>query len=78
MAFFKTEIVISLMEDSQRAFQRYKKESTKTLFNHRAEYEESKLNMAELLDAYNLFEQAVVIDGVDPLTQRIPAEKFLK
>ncbi|XP_049817054.1 coiled-coil domain-containing protein 113 isoform X2 [Aethina tumida] len=53
--------------------------ATSDSFGHRrAEYEESKLNMAELLDAYNLFEQAVVIDGVDPLTQRIPAEKFLK
>lgn len=44
----------------------------------KAELEEIGIRQNEINDAIKSFENTVVIEGLDALTGRIPAEKFIK
>lgn len=43
----------------------------------KAQTEEIDIRTVETREAREQFEKTVVIEGVDPITQRIPAEKFI-
>lgn len=43
-----------------------------------AEIENIRICQAEVDDATALFEQQVVVEGTDPITNKVPAEKFIK
>ncbi|KAK5647284.1 hypothetical protein RI129_002176 [Pyrocoelia pectoralis] len=66
------------MEDMQTDLAEFIKQSHRMKCNLKAKLEELNIQEIEVKDARNVFEQSVVIDGVDPLTQRIPAEKFIR
>lgn len=66
------------MEELQKNLNKFYKDSHKRKCILKAELEEVGIEIAETLEASNQFEQTVVIEGVDPLTQRIPAEKFIR
>lgn len=65
-------------EQIQIALDDFIKRSHRTKSNLRAELEEFSIRSSELIDSITWFENSVVIGGVDKLTQRIPAEKFLR
>ncbi|XP_017770163.1 PREDICTED: coiled-coil domain-containing protein 113 [Nicrophorus vespilloides] len=61
----------------QIALDTFIEKAKRTKFKYKAEIEESTIRGEEIKDARELFEQSIVIDAVDPITQRIPAEKFV-
>lgn len=65
-------------EEIQIALDDFIKKSHRAKSNLKAELEEFGTRGQELLDSRQAFENTVVIGGVDKLTQRIPAEKFLR
>lgn len=44
----------------------------------RCQLEELALQLAEIKEARDIFEQSICRDGVDPITGRIPAEKYVR
>lgn len=44
----------------------------------RAQLEELALQLAEIKEARDIFEQTICREGIDPITGRIPAEKFIR
>lgn len=46
--------------------------------NLRAQLEELALQLAEVKEARDIFEQTICREGIDPITGRIPAEKFVR
>lgn len=65
-------------EEIQIALDDFIKKSHRAKSNLKAELEEFGTRGQELIDSREAFESTVVIGGVDKLTQRIPAEKFLR
>ncbi|XP_030766217.1 coiled-coil domain-containing protein 113-like [Sitophilus oryzae] len=74
----KTEMVMRSMEDIQAELERFLKRCHVTKRNLKAELEEFSIREAEIKEATDIFEYNIVIQGVDKLTQRIPAEKFVR
>ncbi|KAF2879559.1 hypothetical protein ILUMI_26608 [Ignelater luminosus] len=66
------------MEEMQIALEKFIKRSHRIKCNLKAELEEIGIRESEVTEARDIFEQKIVIEGVDSLTQRIPAEKFLR
>lgn len=71
-------MVMKEMEELQKGLNKFYKDSHKKKCILKAELEEVGIELSETADDLNQFEQTVVIEGVDPLTQRIPAEKFIR
>lgn len=65
-------------EQIQVALDDFIKKSHRTKSNMKAELEEFGTRGTDLMISRQLFEKSVVIEGIDKLTQRIPAEKFLR
>lgn len=65
-------------EEIQVALDKFIKKSHRAKCNLKAELEEFEIRKTELTDSRDLFENTIVVGGVDPLTQRIPAEKFVR
>lgn len=65
-------------EHIQIALNDFVKKSHRMKCNLKAELEEFSVRGSELMESRTWFENSVVIGGVDKLTQRIPAEKFLR
>lgn len=65
-------------EEIQTALEKFIKKSHRNKCNLKAEIEEFNIRDAELKESRDIFEQTIVIEGVDKLTQRIPAEKFIR
>ncbi|XP_044745928.1 coiled-coil domain-containing protein 113-like [Coccinella septempunctata] len=74
----KSDMIMKEMEEVQKNLNKFYKDSHRRKCALKAELEEVGIEIAETLEALNQFEQTVVIEGVDPLTQRIPAEKFVR
>lgn len=74
----KSDMVMKEMEELQKGLNKFYKDSHKKKCILKAELEEVGIELSETADDLNQFEQTVVIEGVDPLTQRIPAEKFIR
>lgn len=74
----RTDLALKELENIQSALAEFLKQSHRTKCNLKAKLEELNIQQTEVKDARNIFEQSVVVEGVDPLTQRIPAEKFIR
>lgn len=74
----KTDLVLREIDDIQITYDNFIKKSKRTKFNLRAEMEELGIRSTEVDTAFKMFEQAVVIDSVNKITQKIPAEKFVR
>ncbi|KAK9886694.1 hypothetical protein WA026_017612 [Henosepilachna vigintioctopunctata] len=72
----KSDMAMRELEELQKSLKKFHKDTHRRKCNLKAELEELSLEIAEYNDALDNFEQTVVIEGMDPLTQRIPAEKF--
>ncbi|CAH2001719.1 unnamed protein product [Acanthoscelides obtectus] len=73
----KTEMVVRAFEDRQAAMAAFKKKAHATRRRLKCELEEFNQREDDITDSMAAFEYNIVAQGVDPLTQRIPAEKFL-
>lgn len=65
-------------EETQIALDKFVKLSHRAKCNLKAELEEFNTREIELNEAREMFENVVVVEGVDKITQRIPAEKFIR
>lgn len=65
-------------EEIQTALEKFVKKSHRIKWNFKAEIEEYGIRDDELHESRDIFEQTIVTEGVDKLTQRIPAEKFIR
>lgn len=74
----KTDMVMRAMEDTQSKLETFLKKSHVTRRNLKSELQEFSIREAEIKEATDIFEYNVVVQGVDKLTQRIPAEKFIR
>ncbi|KAF7265289.1 hypothetical protein GWI33_021281 [Rhynchophorus ferrugineus] len=74
----KTDMVMRAMEENQSNLETFLKKSHATKRNLKSEIDEFAIREAEIKEAIDIFEHNVVIQGVDKLTQRIPAEKFVR
>ncbi|KAB0805016.1 hypothetical protein PPYR_01986 [Photinus pyralis] len=74
----RTDLALKELENIQTSLTVFLKQSHRTKCNLKAKLEELNIQQSEVEDARNIFQQTVVVEGVDPLTQRIPAEKFIR
>lgn len=74
----KTDLVMRETEEIQVALEKFIKRSHRTKCNLKAEIEEFNVRESEIKESAETFEQTIVIEGVEKLTSRIPAEKFLR
>ncbi|KAJ8941848.1 hypothetical protein NQ318_005131 [Aromia moschata] len=75
---YKTDMVVRAMEDAQTSLVDFKLTAKKIRGKLNAELEEFALRESDIKEARDIFETSVVTLGFDPLTQRIPAEKFIR
>ncbi|XP_050302032.1 coiled-coil domain-containing protein 113 [Anthonomus grandis grandis] len=74
----KTDMVMRAMEENQSRLEAFMKKCHIIKRNLKAELEEFSIREAEIKEATDIFEFNVVTQGLDKLTQRIPAEKFIR
>lgn len=74
----KTDMLMRAMEDTQSKLETFLKKSHVTRRNLKSELQEFSIRELEIKEATDIFEYNVVVQGVDKLTQRIPAEKFIR
>ncbi|KAL1516677.1 hypothetical protein ABEB36_000558 [Hypothenemus hampei] len=74
----KTEMVMKAMEESQASMEKFLKKCHVIKRNLKSELQEFAIRESEIKDATDIFQYSVVTQGVDKLTQRIPAEKFIR
>lgn len=66
------------IEEMRKSLSELEVHAAKTRTNLRAQMEEIELRIREANEAKTELEENVVKNGVDPLTGRIPAEKFVR
>lgn len=71
-------MVLRSVEDLQITLETFINKSHKRKMDLKAKIEEIGIRLGEVREARDLFEQNVVVEGADPITQRIAAEKFIK
>lgn len=74
----KIDMVVKATEETQAKLESFVKKSHKTRRRLRAELEEFSIRESDIREARDIFEFNIVTQGVDKLTQRIPAEKFIR
>ncbi|KAG5867069.1 hypothetical protein JTB14_032281 [Gonioctena quinquepunctata] len=74
----KNDMVLKATEEIQASLEKFVKKSQRAKRNLKAEMEEFNIRESDITEARNIFEFSVCTQAVDPLTQRIPAEKFIK
>ncbi|KAK9717779.1 protein of unknown function (DUF4201) [Popillia japonica] len=74
----KTDFVLREIEEMQTSLMKFIGISHRKKSNLQAEIEESNIRAQEVDDSRNDFEQTIVIEAVEKLTQKIPAEKFVR
>lgn len=74
----RTELVFRELEEMQISFQLFQKRSAAQNNHLDAEIEEMNIRSGEIEDGRKVFEENIIVGGVDALTQRIPAEKFIR
>ncbi|KAF5281805.1 hypothetical protein FQA39_LY05019 [Lamprigera yunnana] len=72
------ELAMREMEDMQIEANEFIEISYRIKCNLKAKLEELRIRETEVSDCRDIFEQTIVIEGIDALTGRIPAEKFLR
>ncbi|CAH1114050.1 unnamed protein product [Psylliodes chrysocephalus] len=74
----KTDMVTRTLEQAQAAHDDFIKKALRTKRNLKSELEEFVIRETDLKYARNQFEYNIVINGVEKLTGKIPAEKWLR
>ncbi|KAK4886016.1 hypothetical protein RN001_002287 [Aquatica leii] len=74
----KMDLSMREMEEMQIALDEFIQKSHRAKSNLKAKLEELVVRESEVKDARSIFEQTIVTEGVDSLTGKIPAEKFLR
>lgn len=74
----KTDLVMRETDEIQVALEKFIKRSHRTKCNLKAEIEEFNIRDSEIKESAETFEQTIVVEAVEKLTSRIPAEKFLR
>lgn len=74
----RTDLVLREVEDMQNQLELFFKRSHAKKCRLKAELEEIGIRSGETIDATAAFEQIVVIEGLDPISQKITAERFTK
>lgn len=74
----KSDMVLKAMEEVQSKLEIFLKKSHRIKRNVRAELEEYSIRERDIKESIDSFEFNILVQGVDPLTQRIPAEKFVR
>lgn len=74
----KTDLVLREIEFMQNSLAKFIASSHRRKCHLRAEIEESDVRYQEVKENRNNFEQSIVIGAVEELTQKIPAEKFIR
>lgn len=66
------------IEEMRKSLAELEQSTVKRRANLRAQMEEIELRIRETYEAREELEETVVKKGVDPLTGKIPAEKFVR
>lgn len=74
----KSDMVLKAMEELQFMLEVFLRKSHRTKRNLKAELEEFSIREKDIKESIDSFEFNILVQGVDPLTQRIPAEKFVR
>lgn len=74
----KIDMVIKATEDIEAKLEIFLGKSQKVRTRLKAELEEFRIRECDIREARDIFEFNIVTHGVDKLTQRIPAEKFIR
>lgn len=74
----KTDLVMREIEEMQASLQKFIAVSHRRKSNLKAQIEESNVREQEVKESRENFEQSIVIGAVEKLTQKIPAEKFVR
>ncbi|XP_022919071.2 cilia- and flagella-associated protein 263-like [Onthophagus taurus] len=75
---YRTDLLLREQDDIQTNLERFIKKTHLQKNRLIAEIEESGIRNTELVEARNNFETVVVIEGIEEITQKIPAEKFVR
>lgn len=74
----RSDMVLKAMEELQSKLEVFLKKTHRIKRNLKAELEEYSVREKDIKESVDSFEFNILVQGVDPLTQRIPAEKFLR
>ncbi|KAJ8942752.1 hypothetical protein NQ314_009963 [Rhamnusium bicolor] len=74
----KSDMVLKVIEETQASLESFLNKAHRAKQNLKADLEEFNIREMDFIEAREIFEHNIVLHGVDPLTQRIPAEKFLR
>lgn len=74
----RTDLVLREVEELQKELSVFTTKMKRKRNVLKAELEEIEIEEAEVAEYSKTFENIVVIEGVEELTGRIPAEKFIK
>lgn len=74
----RTEMLKRERDTNELMAQEFMQQSAQRRLLLRVRLEEFTLQLAEIREARDIFEQSIVRDGVDHLTGRVPAEKFVR
>ncbi|XP_071057211.1 cilia- and flagella-associated protein 263-like [Onthophagus taurus] len=74
----KTDLALRDYDTIQVNLKEFKEHARKLKNKMRAEIEENRIRGAEINETKSNFEQQIVIGAVEELTQKIPAEKFVR
>lgn len=74
----RTDLVLREVEELQERMEKAMHRTHERTCILKAEIEEILIRQGDVKSAYENFETVVVAQGCDPITQKIPAEKFVK
>ncbi|XP_072377438.1 cilia- and flagella-associated protein 263 [Diabrotica undecimpunctata] len=74
----KTDMIVKAIEETQQSLDNFVKKSLRLKRNIMSDLQEFKMRETDIIDTRNVFEHIVVTQGFDKLTQRIPAEKWIR
>lgn len=74
----KSDMVTKATEEAQAKLESFLKKSSRIRRKLKSELEEFFVRESDVKEARDIFEYNIVTHGVDKLTQRIPAEKFIR
>ncbi|XP_028130663.2 coiled-coil domain-containing protein 113 [Diabrotica virgifera virgifera] len=74
----RTDMIVKAIEETQQSLDHFVKKSLRLKRNIMSDLQEFKMRETDIIDTRNVFEHLVVTQGLDKLTQRIPAEKWIR
>lgn len=74
----RIDLVLREIEDLEKNLTKFVIKTRRKKNMLKAELEEIEIRQAEVNDTMKSFETTVIVESFDPLTGRIPAEKFIR